>query len=136
MIERQIYVGQRLRLNSLRSVNHQQCPITGSQTARYLIGKVDMTRGVNQIQHISFAILRHIVQANCLRLDRDAAFAFQLHLVEQLVLHLAGGNGAGNFDQAISQGRFAMVNMGDNRKVADVGSVQVAAPSPFTSFNI
>ena len=114
MIQGQIYIGQCLRLDSLRSVNNQQRTFAGSQTARDLVRKVDMPRSVDQIQHISFTILCNIVQANRLGLDRDAAFTFQLHLVEQLVFHLAGGNRTGNLDQAISQCRFAMINMGNN----------------------
>ena len=93
-----------------------------------------MPGGVDQIQHESFPIPRHIIESHGLRLDGDAAFAFQIHLIQQLVLHLAGGHRAGNLDQTVGERRFAMIDMGNDRKIANVGSLQVSAPFLVGSF--
>ena len=57
MIERQIGVGQRLRLNPLGCVNDKDGAFAGRQTARHLIGKINVTGGINQIQVIFSAVL-------------------------------------------------------------------------------
>jgi len=55
-----------------------------------------------------------------LRLDRDAAFAFDIHRVEHLRLHLAIGQAATEVDNAVSQRRFAVVDVRDDREVSNV----------------
>jgi hypothetical protein len=44
----------------------------------------------------------------------------QLHVVEELRLGLAGGDGAGELQQAVGQRRLAVVDVGDDREIADV----------------
>ena len=53
-------------------------------------------------------------------LNGDAALALQIHVVEQLGLHIAGANSIGELQQTISKGAFAVVNVGDNAKITDV----------------
>ncbi len=79
-----------------------------------------MTGCVDEVQHIGFAIVRLVVQANRLSLDRDAALALDIHRIENLFRHLAFGKAARRLDQAVGQRRFAMVDMGDDGKVADM----------------
>jgi len=80
-----------------------------------------VARGVHQVQDISLTILRLVVQADSLGLDGDAALALDVHIVEDLLGHLALGQAAGFLDQTIGQGRLAMVDVGDDGEVADVG---------------
>ena len=56
-------------------------------------------------------------------LDGDAALALQVHRVEHLRLHLSRGERAGHLEQAVGQRGFAVVNVRDDRKIADVGGV-------------
>ena len=51
----------------------------------------------------------------------DAPLPFQVHLVHELVAHLPGGDGAGEFQQPVRQGALAVVDMGDDAEIADVG---------------
>ena len=55
-----------------------------------------------------------------MRLDRDAAFALQIHGVEHLCLHLARLKGARNFEQAVGQRRLAVVDVRDDGKISNV----------------
>ena len=59
------------------------------------------------------------VDADVLRLDRDAPLALELHRVEVLLAHLAGVDGAGDLEDAVRQRRLAMIDVGDDREVAD-----------------
>ena len=53
-------------------------------------------------------------------LDRDPAFAFKIHVVEDLVLHFAFGDRPGVLKQAVGERTFAVIDVGDDTKVADV----------------
>ncbi len=56
-------------------------------------------------------------------LDGDAALALQIHRVEDLLLHFAHGQRPGQLQQAVGQRGFSMVNMRDDRKIADVSCI-------------
>ena len=79
-----------------------------------------MAGGVHQVQDIVLAILGLVVQPHRLRLDGDAALLLDIHRVEDLLAHVAGRDSAGLLDQAISQRRLAVVDMGNDREVADI----------------
>ena len=79
-----------------------------------------MAGRVHQIEDIGLAILGRIFQPHGLRLDGDAALALDIHRIEDLLLHLPAGQRAGKLDQAIGQRRLAMIDMGDDREIADV----------------
>ena len=64
--------------------------------------------------------LRRVVQADGLGLDGDPALALEVHLVEELVLLLALGDGPGRLEQAVGERRLAVVDVRDDREVADV----------------
>src|SRR6185503_19181408 len=65
------------------------------------------------------AVLGLVVEAHGLRLDGDAALALDVHRVEDLLLHLPVGNIAAQLDEPVGEGRLAVVDMGDDREVAD-----------------
>jgi hypothetical protein len=46
------------------------------------------------------------------------AFAFQVHGIEQLLLHFAGGDGAGAVQQAVRKRCLPMINMGNDAKIS------------------
>jgi hypothetical protein len=59
------------------------------------------------------------LDADVLRLDRDAPLALELHRVEELLAHLAGIDRAGDLEDPVRECRLAMVDVGDDREVAD-----------------
>ena len=120
-VDRLVDIGQRLRLDALRGVDHQQRALAGAQRARHLIGEVDMAGRVDQIEDVVLAIVGAVFQPHGLRLDGDAALALDVHRVQHLLGHLAQLQPAGRLDQPVGQRRFAVVDVGDNGEVADVG---------------
>ena len=120
VVERLVDVGERLRLDPLACVDHQQRALAGGERAVHLIGKVDMPGRVDEVEHIGLAVSRLVVEADGLGLDRDAALALDVHRVEDLVLHLAVGDRAAKLDQPVGQRRLAVVDMRDDREIADV----------------
>ena len=79
-----------------------------------------MAGGVDQVELVGLAVLRLIVQPHRLRLDGDAALALDVHRVEHLLLHLPVGQAPGELDQPIRERRLAVINMGDDREIADM----------------
>ena len=79
IIQRQVYVGQRLRLNALRSVDNQQRTLARSQRTRNLVGKIDVARRVNKVQHVFLPVAGVVNAAHGLRLNSNAALALQIH---------------------------------------------------------
>ena len=114
-------VGQGLGLDALAGVHHQDRALAGGQRAADLIGEVDVAGRVHQVEDIVLAVVGPVVEPHGLGLDGDAALALELHGVEHLLLHLARGQAAGLLDQAVGEGRLAVVDVGDDGEVADVG---------------
>ena len=82
-----------------------------------------MAGRVHQVEDIGLAVLGLVFQPHGLGLDGDAALALDIHGIEHLLLHLAAGQPAGELDQPVGQGGFAMVDMGDDGEIADLGQV-------------
>ena len=123
-VDRQVRVGDRLRLDALAGVDDQQRALARGQRARHLVGEVDVAGRVDQVQLVGLAVALGVVEhAHRLGLDRDPALALELHRVEQLSAHRAGVDGVGQLEDAVGQRRLAVVDVGDDREVADVGLV-------------
>ena len=80
---------------------------------------------VDEIQSIDFTIRMLVLHLDGVAFDRDAAFPFQVHIVEGLVLHVALGNRACVLEQSIRKGAFPMVDMRDDTEVAYVFHLRV-----------
>ena len=126
LLDRRVAVGDRLRLDALRRVDDQQRAFARGQRARDLVGEVDVPGRVDQVELVGLAVARRVGQRRGLRLDRDAALALQVHRVQHLLAHLAVGEAAAALDEAVGQRRLAVVDVGDDRKVADVVHADVA----------
>ena len=128
-LDRLIDIGQGLRLDPLAGVDDQQRALAGGQGAADLIGEIDMPRRVHQIEDIALTVLGAVLQSNGLRLDGDAALALELHVVEHLLAHLARLEPAAGLDQPVGQGRLAVVDMRDDREIADLAERGHARPN-------
>ena len=53
----QVEVGYGLCLDSLGGIYHQQCSFACGDGPRYLIREIDMSRGIDQVQHIVFTLV-------------------------------------------------------------------------------
>ena len=125
VFQRQIHIRQGLGLHPLARIHHQQRPLTGLQGAAHLIGKINVARRINQIENVGFAISRLVFHPGGLELDRDAPLPFQLHVVQELLLHVARRHGSRVLQQTIGQGGFAVVDMGNDAEIADPGNGNV-----------
>ena len=93
MVQGQVGIGQGLGLYALGGIHHQHRTLTGGQGAGDLIIEVHMARGVDEVQGIGLAVFRFIIKVDGSGFDGDAPLALQVHVVQELVLHLPLGHG-------------------------------------------
>ncbi len=120
VVDRLVDVGERLRLDALRRIDDEQRALAGGERAVHLVGEIDVARRVDQVQLVVLAVLRVIGEADRLRLDGDAALALDVHGIEHLLLHLAEIEPAGHLDKPVGERRFSVVDMSDDREIADM----------------
>ena len=116
----QIEVRDGLRLNALRSIDHQQRPFARGDGARHFVGEVHVPRGVDQVERVSLSVAGRVLHLDGVALDGDALFAFEVHVIEHLRLHFALVQRVGLFQQPVGERRFAVVDMGYDAEIADV----------------
>ena len=78
-----------------------------------------MAGRIDQIQAVFVAVARGVMQANAFGFDGDAALALEVHRIEHLRGHFALGERAGEFEQAVGQRGFAVVDVRDDAEIAD-----------------
>src|SRR6185503_17539364 len=83
---------------------------------RHLVCEIHMSRGVHEVELVAVPLEPH-----GLGLDGDPALALDVHIVEHLGVadHLAIGEPAGRLYEPVGEGRLAVVDMRDDRKIAD-----------------
>ena len=72
---------------------------------------------VDQVQLIFLAVLGRKRHRNRMGLDRDSAFAFEVHRIEDLLAHLAFLHRAGLLEQPVRQRRLAVVDVRDDAEI-------------------
>ena len=106
----------RLRQRALGGVHEQQHPVDHRQPALHLAAEVGVAGGVDDVE-----LHTVVAQRGVLGEDRDALLALQVHRVHHAVGHvLAGAKRAGLPQHRVHQRGLAVVDVGDDRHVADV----------------
>ena len=114
-----IEVGDGLGLDALGGVHHKEGTLASGDGTGDLVGEVHVARGVDKVQGIDLTLIL-ILHLDSVALDGDAALTLEIHVVEHLVNEFLLADGLGEFKKTIGQGRFAMVDMGDNAEIPDV----------------
>ena len=118
VIDGQIKVGNGLGLNALRCIHHQQGTLARSNRPGYLIRKIHVSGGIDEIQEV-FLPVAGIFHLNRMALDGDALLLLQVHVVQNLVFHVALRKGSRQFQKPVGQRAFTVVDMCDDTEVSD-----------------
>ena len=86
LLHGQMHIGHGLSFHALGRIDDDQRSFAGTQGTADLVGKVDMSRRVDQVQLIAFSILGHVVHRNRMGLDGDAPLLLQVHRIQVLGL--------------------------------------------------
>ncbi len=117
--QREVDVGERLGLDALGGVDHQDRALAGLERAADLVGEVDVAGRVDQVERRSVWPSRgRVLEAHRPGLDRDAVLALEVHRVEHLARHLPRVDRVGQLEQPVGQRRLAVIDVGDDREVA------------------
>ena len=79
-----------------------------------------MPGGINEVKLIDLPILGGIVEGNALSFDRNASLTFDIHGVEHLLGHFTRRQATADLDQTICQCRFAMIDVRNDREIANM----------------
>ena len=126
VVHREVGVGERLRFDALRRVHEQQRPFAGGERSRHFVRKIDVPGRIDQVEDVDLPVVGLVGQADGVGLDGDAPLALEVHRVEDLRLHLARLQRAGDLEKAIGERRLAVVDVGDDGEVADLALVHLA----------
>ena len=126
VLQREVEVGQRLRLDALGCVDEQDRAFASGKAARHLVGEVDVPWRVDQVEHVVQVVVGLERQPHRLGLDRDAALALDVHPVEVLRPHLTAVDDTRDLEHPVGQSGLAVVDVGDDAEVADARRVGTA----------
>ena len=116
-------VGDGLRFDALAGVDNEERAFARGKRARNFVGKINVAGSVDKVEAVFLSVARAVVEANAFGLDGDAALAFEVHRVEDLSGHFTFAERAGEFEKAVGQRRFAVVDVGDDAKIADESGI-------------
>ena len=102
----------------LRRIDQQQDAFARCHRPRHLIVKIDVAGSVDQVEHVLFAFVA-VGDRGPVGLDGDAHLALKVHVIEELVAHLAFADGPGELENSIGQGALAVVDVGHDAEVSD-----------------
>ena len=122
-VHRHERVGDGLRLDALRGVDHEDDALARLKRAADLVREVDVTRRVDEVELVGLAIVGVVHHADGLGLDGDAALALDVHRVEHLLHHVALLDGVGELENAVGKRGLPVIDVRDDREVAYVGGV-------------
>ena len=120
VLERKVGVCQGLGFYPLGCIDDEHNALARGERAADLVAEVDVARGVDQIDDVVLPL-----QLDALELDGDPTLPLEVHRIEILRPHLAGLDRTTEFQHAIGQRRLAMVDVGDDRNVSDLGWVDL-----------
>jgi translation elongation factor EF-4 len=95
-------------------VRVKQGTFTGSQRAGYLIGKIHVARSINKVELVGFTIASFVKQSYAVRFNGDATFALKIHRIQHLRFHFTVAQAPAHLDEAICDGGFTVVDMGND----------------------
>ena len=83
----------------LRSVNYEYRPSQAARDPGDFVVEVNVSRSVDKIENICFAVLCLVFEFDGACFYRYSAFAFKVHIVEKLVFHFTGRYGLRHFEK-------------------------------------
>src|SRR5690606_20121906 len=93
------------------------------QAALHLAAEVRVPRGVDDVDGDRIAIVRYVPDRGVLGQDGDAFFPLQVHRIHHPIGELTpGGHGAGLAQHGVDQGGLAVVDVGDDGDIAEIGA--------------
>ena len=117
LLHGEVDVGHGLGFDALGGIDDEDGAFARGEGAGDLVGEIDVSGGVEEVEAVGFTVLGLVGEGDGVGFNGDAFFPLEIHGVEVLGLCLSLGDGLGFFHETIRQGRFAMIDMGDDGEV-------------------
>ena len=133
VLERQVEVGQRLRLDALRGVDEQHRALAGGQRPGHLVGEVDVARGVDQVEHVvAVGPTAMACRTFCalMVMPRSRSMSIRSRYWARMC---RGVDDPGELQHPVGQRGLAVVDVRDDAEVPDAGRIGAAGASCFCS---
>ena len=79
-----------------------------------------MSWGVDKVECVELAITSLILHLNGVALDGDTLLALEIHIVEHLSLHLALVQSVSLFEESVSKGTLAVIDVCNDTEIANI----------------
>ena len=103
MVDGHIQIRKGLRLDALCCVDKQDRTFACSKCARYLVGEIHVSRGVDHAECV-FRAINGPGNAHSLGFDGDASLLLDIHAVEETIMHFSLRNDPRHLQNAICNG--------------------------------
>ncbi len=123
VVQGKICVAEGLGLYALGGVHDEDRTLAGRQGPGDFVVEVHVARRVDEVQVVDLSVIGFICELDGPGFDGDAALPLNVHVVEELLLHLPFGDGLCELQHAVGQGGLPVVDMGNDGEVADLVSV-------------
>jgi hypothetical protein len=124
LLKRQVDVSHRLCLDPLCRIDDEERTLARGEATAHLVREIDVARRIDQVELVGFTVSCRVAHTHGARLDGDALFPLEVHRVENLGLHFALRDRIGLFQQPIGEGRFTVIDVRDDRKIANLCRVR------------
>jgi hypothetical protein len=112
-----------LRQRPLAGVHEQEYTVHHGQSALHLAAEIGVARGVDDVDRHAGLARGYVAHRGVLGQDRDALLPLQVHRVEHAIGHLGARMPCAGLPQhGVDQRGLAVVDVGDDRDVAQVGA--------------
>ena len=130
MVKRKIDIAERLRFDSLRTVHHKYRSVTCGKRPGDLVVEIHMTRCIDQIKDIFLPVLRMVDRTNGLGLDRDAPLPLNVHIVQNLILHLTLRQYPRLFNDPVCERAFSVIDVRDDTEITNLIHIDFSQIDP------
>ena len=108
-----------LRLRAFVGIHHQNNTVHHLHHTLHLRAEIRVSRGVNDVNGVIVP-----VDGRVLGLDSDTLLTLQVHGIHGALLYLLIFSvGSAGLQQLVNEGRFAMVHVGNDGEIAELGGI-------------
>ena len=130
VIKRKVDIAECLRFDSLRTVHHKNRSVAGGKRPGDLVVKIHMTWCIDQVEDVFLPVLRMVDRTDGLGLDRDTPLPLNVHIIQDLILHLTLRQDPRLFNDPVCERAFSVIDMRDDAEIANLIHIDFSQIDP------
>ena len=130
VIKRKVDIAECLRFDSLRTVHYKNRSVAGGKRPGDLVVKIHMTWCIDQVEDVFLPVLRMVDRTDGLGLDRDTPLPLNVHIIQDLILHLTLRQDPRLFNDPVCERAFSVIDMRDDAEIANLIHIDFSQIDP------